>query len=615
MEHGYDGSFLARPSKSSPGDFTLSVRRNGEVTHIKIQNTGDCYDLFGGEKFASLAELVHFYTTRQGVLREKNGEVIELKYPLYTEDITTERWYHGHISGRDAERMLLEKGKSGSFLVRESTSRPGDFVLSVRGSDNSVTHVMILYQDGKFDVGGGEQFKSLSDLVEHYKMNPMVEVTGQVVHLKQPFNATKISASAIFSRYQELDKSSSTCFPFCPGKAGFSEEFERLQMEESRNSDNRQVGQRPENRSKNRYKNILPIDEYRVILTDGDPNTSGSDYINANFIYSDNTGDLKKAYIATQGCMSDTICDFWRMVWCHNCKIIVMTTKLVEKGKGKCVQYWPEECDGTVEHKVYQGALCITHKNTIQHVDYALREFELWKKVFKDGGEVEILPSRTIYQYHFTSWPETFVPRDPGPVLSFLQDINDKQESLDEPGPVVVHCSAGIGRTGTIIVIDMIRNQIRVQGLNCEIDVPRAIQKVRAYRSGMVQTELQYRFIYQAVVDYIRTVSLILQEDQKSQKLGHEYHNIRYSVDTGLGLGDFRSISRSSINSVSSASSPFPSPFPSLSRSGQLPSRSSGAYGGFNLPPPVIPARTYASSTDVPKSQNYQNLDPAFDFK
>ncbi|KAG5838804.1 hypothetical protein ANANG_G00227490 [Anguilla anguilla] len=81
LTRGVHGSFLARPSKSNPGDFTLSVRRNDEVTHIKIQNSGDYYDLYGGEKFATLAELVQYYTEQHGLLREKNGDVIELKYP------------------------------------------------------------------------------------------------------------------------------------------------------------------------------------------------------------------------------------------------------------------------------------------------------------------------------------------------------------------------------------------------------------------------------------------------------------------------------------------------------------------------------------------------------
>uniref|UniRef100_A0A2K6AZA1 protein-tyrosine-phosphatase n=1 Tax=Macaca nemestrina TaxID=9545 RepID=A0A2K6AZA1_MACNE len=194
LTRGVDGSFLARPSKSNPGDFTLSVRRNGAVTHIKIQNTGDYYDLYGGEKFATLAELVQYYMEHHGQLKEKNGDVIELKYPLNCADPTSERWFHGHLSGKEAEKLLTEKGKHGSFLVRESQSHPGDFVLSVRTGDDKgesndgkskVTHVMIRCQELKYDVGGGERFDSLTDLVEHYKKNPMVETLGTVLQLKQ----------------------------------------------------------------------------------------------------------------------------------------------------------------------------------------------------------------------------------------------------------------------------------------------------------------------------------------------------------------------------------------------------------------------------------------------
>lgn len=197
VDRGVDGSFLVRPSNSHPGDFTLSVLRNGQVTHIKIQNSGDYYDLYGGEKFATLAELVQYYTENQGQLKERNNkELIELKYPLISEDPTSERWFHGSLSPKEAERLILDKGKNGSFLVRESQSNLGNYVLTVRTEDK-VSHVKIECRNSKFDVGGGEQFDSLTELVEFYKKNPMVETTGTVVHLRTPFNATKIVASTI----------------------------------------------------------------------------------------------------------------------------------------------------------------------------------------------------------------------------------------------------------------------------------------------------------------------------------------------------------------------------------------------------------------------------------
>ncbi|XP_068202225.1 tyrosine-protein phosphatase non-receptor type 11-like isoform X2 [Palaemon carinicauda] len=542
-ERGIEGSFLARPSKSNPGDFTLSVRRNGEVTHIKIQNMGDFYDLYGGEKFATLAELVQYYMENQGQLREKNGEIIELKFPLNCADPTTERWFHGHLSGREAEKLILEKGKNGSFLVRESQSKPGDYVLSVR-TDDKVTHVMIRCVDSKYDVGGGRKFDSLSELVEHYRRNPMVEQSGTVVPLKTPFNATRINARGIDSRVRELSRRRQTGFdPSVQkehpgptmGKAGFWEEFESLQQQECKQLYSRKEGQKPENRNKNRYKNILPFDHTRVILRETDPGIPGSDYINANMITSEEDVGIEcKTYIATQGCLPSTIADFWWMVWQENTRVIVMTTKEVERGKNKCCRYWPEEGIS----KEY-GRMTLRNVSENSNNDYILREF----LVRKDDQ-----PERKIFHYHFTAWPDHGVPSDPGCVLNFLHDVNKRQEDIASAGPVVVHCSAGIGRTGTFIVIDMILNQIKRQGLDCEIDIQRTIQMVRSQRSGMVQTEAQYKFVYLAVQHHIETVQQRISEEQKSLQLGREYTNIKYSSEAAGGIEMGKSLSRSTIS-------------------------------------------------------------------
>ncbi|XP_067118620.1 tyrosine-protein phosphatase non-receptor type 11-like [Centruroides vittatus] len=539
-ERGFDGSFIARPSKSNPGDFTLSVRRNGEVTHIKIQNTGDYYDLYGGEKFATLAELVQYYMEKQGQLREKNGEIIELKYPLVCADPTTERWFHGPLSGKEAERLVIDKGKNGSFLVRESQSKPGDYVLSVR-TDDKVTHVMIRCQDGKYDVGGGEKFDNLTDLVEHYKKNPMVETSGTVVHLKQPFNATRITASTIESRVKELSKDNCVT----NGKAGFWEEFEYLQQQECKHLYSRKEGQKPENRAKNRYKNILPFDHTRVILTGVDQNVPGSDYVNANIIRPEETGpgDAPKTYyIATQGCLINTVDDFWWMIWQENTRVIVMTTKEVERGKNKCFKYWPDKAETKEAGKIKIKSLAESAT-----VDYTLREFQVTKEGWSSP--------RTIYHYHFTAWPDHGVPSDPGCVLNFLHDVNHRQESIPNAGPIVVHCSAGIGRTGTFIVIDMIVDQIKKQGIDCEIDIQRTIQMVRAQRSGMVQTEAQYKFVYLAVEHYMETLQKRMQAEQKSIQLGREYTNIKYTnEDAGGDLT--KTLSCSTVSLTPSPSSP-----------------------------------------------------------
>ncbi|XP_068453385.1 tyrosine-protein phosphatase non-receptor type 11b isoform X2 [Clinocottus analis] len=544
LTRGVHGSFLARPSKSNPGDFTLSVRRSDEVTHIKIQNSGDYYDLYGGEKFATLAELVQYYTEQQDLLRERNGHVIELKYPLNCKDPTSERWYHGHLSGRDAEKLLTDKGKAGSFLVRESQSKPGDFVLSVLTNEEKhdnvdrktkVTHVMIRYQDGKYDVGGGERFDTLADLVDHYKKNPMVEKSGIVVHLKQPFNATRINAASIENRVRELNKVADNSEK---PKQGFWEEFEVLQQQECKLLYPRKEGQKPENKSKNRYKNILPFDTTRVELREADPGVAGSDYINANCIRSMHEEgrrvDEGKVFIATQGCLQNTVVDFWKMVYQENTHVIVMTTKEIERGRNKCVRYWPD-LNGTKEF----GKLLVRNVDERPAQDYILRKLEVTRLDRKE-------PLRYIWHYQYLSWPDHGVPNEPSGVLWFLEEVNRTQSTIPDTGPIVVHCSAGIGRTGTIIVIDILIDVINRQGLDCDIDVPKTIQRVRQQRSGMVQTEAQYKFIYMAVQQYIDTAQKRLEEEQRNGMKEREYSNIKYPQMTN---------SRSKPNMASSRSS------------------------------------------------------------
>eukprot|EP00066_Takifugu_rubripes_P030818 XP_011620084.1 PREDICTED: tyrosine-protein phosphatase non-receptor type 11-like [Takifugu rubripes] len=536
LTRGVHGSFLARPSKSNPGDFTLSVRRSDEVTHIKIQNSGDYYDLYGGEKFATLAELVQYYTEQQDLLRERNGHVIELKYPLNCKDPTSERWYHGHLSGRDAEKLLTDKGKAGSFLVRESQSKPGDFVLSVLTNEEKhenldrktkVTHVMIRYQqDGKYDVGGGERFDTLTDLVDHYKKNPMVEKSGIVVHLKQPFNATRINAANIENRVRELNKVADNSEK---PKQGFWEEFEVLQQQECKLLYPRKEGQKPENKSKNRYKNILPFDTTRVEIMETDSDLPGSDYINANYIRSTHEEGRHvnegKVFIATQGCLQNTVIDFWKMVYQENTHVIVMTTKEVERGRNKCVRYWPD-LHGTKEF----GKVLVRNVDERPAQDYILRKLEVTRLDRKE-------PLRYIWHYQYLSWPDHGVPNDPGGVLWFLEEVNRTQSTIPDTGPIIVHCSAGIGRTGTIIVIDILIDVINRQGLDCDIDIPKTIQRVREQRSGMVLTVAANKSVKQLFV------CVTVQRNKLKER---EYSNIKYPPMTN---------SRSKSNMASSRSS------------------------------------------------------------
>ncbi|MGH0119774.1 UNVERIFIED_CONTAM: hypothetical protein FKN15_025653 [Acipenser sinensis] len=441
---GIHGSFLCRPSRKNQGDFSLSVRVGELVTHIRIQNTGDFYDLYGGEKFATLSELVEYYTTEHGTLQDRDGTLIELRYPLNCSEPTSERWYHGHLSGQAAEKLLWQKGEEGTFLVRESLSKPGDFVLSILTGENREVN--------------GEQ----RNRVSHVKI------------MCQPYYSTRINAADIDSRVQVLTKTNDAN-EASKSKAGFWEEFDS-----------------------------------------GDPNVVGSDYINANYISNMlmESCDRKK-FIASQGCLATTVNDFWEMVWQERSCVIVMTTREVEKGRNKCVRYWPEP-----EEMKEFGSYLVRHVSEHDAVDYTLRVLEISPLNQSDD-------LREIWHYQYLSWPDHGVPAEPGGVLSFLEQVNSKQSELRSAGPIVVHCSAGIGRTGTIIVIDMVINTINTKGLDCDIDIQKSIQMVREQRSGLVQTEAQYKFIYMAVSQYIETTKRKLDEMKKTET---EYGNLHFPM-------------------------------------------------------------------------------------
>ncbi|XP_042524300.1 tyrosine-protein phosphatase non-receptor type 13 isoform X5 [Dipodomys spectabilis] len=267
-----------------------------------------------------------------------------------------------------------------------------------------------------------------------------------------------------------------------------SKELENLQ--ELKPLDQCLIGQTKENRRKNRYKNILPYDATRVPLGDE------GGYINASFIKIP-VGKEEFVYIACQGPLPTTVGDFWQMIWEQKSTVIAMMTQEVEGEKVKCQRYWPN----------------ILGKTTMANdrLRLALVKIQQLKGFVVRAMTVEDIQTgevRHVSHLNFTAWPDHDTPSQPHDLLTFISYMRHIHRS----GPIITHCSAGIGRSGTLICIDVVLGLI---SQDLEFDISDLVRCMRLQRHGMVQTEDQYIFCYQVIL-YVLT-HLQAKEEQKEQ--------------------------------------------------------------------------------------------------
>ncbi|XP_043244184.1 receptor-type tyrosine-protein phosphatase mu-like [Amphibalanus amphitrite] len=252
-------------------------------------------------------------------------------------------------------------------------------------------------------------------------------------------------------------------------------------------------GRKPQNRAKNRYGNLMPYDNSRVKLEKLEMDEC-SDYINANYV---DGYERPGAYIATQGPKPETIFDFWRMLWEKKVARVVMLTNLVEGDKKKCDLYWPED------RPLLLLNLKVEKESSRMSNDYTVRTF-----VMVRGRE-----RRTVTQLHYTAWPDHSVPLYPSSLARFIRELDAVP---DGEGPTVVHCSAGVGRTGTVILIDALHKMGR-----CEqaVDVYRQLTVVRQQRANLCASLAQYQLVHQVLVELLVSPSAAVPAAQLAVRL------------------------------------------------------------------------------------------------
>lgn len=507
---GKIGSFLIRPSQSSPNDCTLSFKQSTGITHVRVRRTDELkYCIFPDEVFVTLTELIQYYIEHP--VQEKGGHEVQLTAPVYREDAITDLWYQGILHEREAELSLVSKGQIGSFLVRDSTENIGGYVLSVRTYDK-VININIIYQNLKFTIDTKAYFQTLTEVINYYREFPLSH-KEETLHLIHPFRSTSFTALHIGTRIQELEGIG----------ISFIDEFKMLQDKNIKFLYSHKEGSKLENIHKNRHRSLIPYDHTLVSLTE--PDAYGSTYINASYI-SGLQPDSEHYYIATQGCLDTTIDAFWSMVWQEKVSIIIMLTNLIERGQSKCCQYWPDP--NTIDPTWYGKISLITLEET------TLEQYTLRHLLVAHDDEMD---ERHVFQFHFKDWYDYSSPPHCGDLLEFMEQVNDKirdlkkTDSQSSQKPLIVQCSDGTGHSGTYIAIDSLIKFIEYQGWDTHIDIQRTVQVLRTQRSGLVQTEEQYKFIYQIIYHYLNTNE---RTEQESPLLGKRNESVYGNIKQGV---------------------------------------------------------------------------------
>ncbi|XP_018412332.1 PREDICTED: tyrosine-protein phosphatase non-receptor type 2 [Nanorana parkeri] len=278
------------------------------------------------------------------------------------------------------------------------------------------------------------------------------------------------------------------------------------------------IAKNPENKNRNRYRDVNPYDHSRVKLQNVE-----NDYINASLVVVE---EAQRNYILTQGPLPNTCCHFWLMVWQQKSKAIVMLNRVIEKDVVKCAQYWPTPEDEVLPFR--ETGLCVKLLSEDIKANYTVRVLQL--------QNINTAECREIFHFHYTTWPDFGVPESPASFLNFLIEVRNSGSLDPDYGPSVVHCSAGIGRSGTFSLVDTCLILIEKRKDPSTVEIKQVLLNMRSYRMGLIQTPGQLRFSYMAVIEGTKLIMegssqqcKDISKDDQSDKVDSKQTDERYN--------------------------------------------------------------------------------------
>ncbi|XP_068843131.1 tyrosine-protein phosphatase non-receptor type 1 [Capricornis sumatraensis] len=264
------------------------------------------------------------------------------------------------------------------------------------------------------------------------------------------------------------------------------------------------VAKLPKNKNRNRYRDVSPFDHSRIKLHQED-----NDYINASLIKME---EAQRSYILTQGPLPNTCGHFWEMVWEQKSRGVVMLNRVMEKGSLKCAQYWPQKEEREMVFEDTNLKLTLISEDIKSY--YTVRQLELENLMSRE--------TREILHFHYTTWPDFGVPESPASFLNFLFKVRESGSLSREHGPIVVHCSAGIGRSGTFCLADTCLLLMDKRKDPSSVDIKKVLLEMRKFRMGLIQTADQLRFSYLAVIEGAKFIMGDSSVQEQWKELSHE---------------------------------------------------------------------------------------------